>query len=91
MLVDDVYDILVGPFVGGDESEVICIRKADESLNFKRISKLLYLKPKRFKDGIGDHEEDNRIHKIACENASFESEWLRKEKRSFDNRLGLVV
>ena len=56
--VDGVDDVLVGPFIGGDEAEVVSIRKSDDLHVFKRVSKLVFKALERVKDGVKDHEED---------------------------------
>ena len=41
MIIDGIDILLMTPLVGGDEAEVICIRKSDEPLVFQTITILL--------------------------------------------------
>ena len=74
--VDCVDDVLVGPFVGGDEAEVIRIRESDDLLVFKTVPKLILKALEIVEDGVKDHEENYGAQWIALENSSFEGKWV---------------
>ena len=74
--VDCVDDVLVGPFVGGDEAEVLCIRESDDLLVFKTVPKLILKALEVVEDGVKDHEENYGAQWIALENSSFEGKWV---------------
>ena len=78
--VDRVDDVLVGPFVGGDEAEVICIRESDDLLVFKTVPKLILKALEVVEDWVKDHEEKYGAQWIALENSSFEGKWVWSER-----------
>jgi hypothetical protein len=66
----------VGPFISGDEAEVIGIGKSDDLCFFKRVSELVFKALEGLEDGVKHHEEDNGTERIALEDSSLEAEWF---------------
>ena len=63
----------MGPLVGGDEAEVICVGKGDELLVLKTISEA-FIKLEGLEDGVEDEEEDDWRYWIALKDSSFKAE-----------------
>ena len=80
----------MGPLVGGDETEIICIWKSNELFVLKRVAKAL-IKLEGLKDGVKDEKEDDGRNWIALKNSSVEAEWLTSELFGDNNRIGLAV
>ena len=59
--------------IGGDETEVISIRKSDKPLVFQFIAKPFFFLFEGLEDGVEDHEEDYGTKGIPLEDSSAEA------------------
>ena len=80
----------MGPLVGGDQAEVICIRQGYELLVLETVAQpLLHLE--ELQDGIKGKKKDDRRDWISLKNASFEAERISFEVVSLNYGLSLVI
>ena len=71
MTINGVDNVLLGPFIGGDEAKIVCIREGDDLLVIDGISKSVFHALEGLQDGIKDHEKDNGAKRISLQNSSF--------------------